>query len=140
MPFSLTQPQKDSLGRFLERRNLKEGVIAFFAKTIEENNLKRGQLTQDKNATYERLVSDLESAIKEDWATEDELIELLDNSEVAGRQHVCIYEIKPANIESTMNAIRQPGNRSDDSSSLDGFGNYRNLHTPLYCVTRRMRC
>jgi len=121
MAFKLSKDDKQSLLRFLERRNLKERVIECFAHIIEQKNLKRGDLTQDKNATYAILTDGLEKAISKGWMTEQELISLLDDSEVAGRQHVCIYEVPAASITDTLSAIRQPTALQNGVASVGDF-------------------
>lgn len=121
MPFKLTDENKLALARFLERRDLKERVLTLFGAAVSEHELKRGELTQSKSATYAVLSEHVEKAISNDWISEQQVVALLDESEVAGRQHVCIYDLPEHGVPGILNALRDPKSQRRASAKLTDF-------------------
>ncbi|HWL93537.1 MAG TPA: hypothetical protein VNT79_08370, partial [Phycisphaerae bacterium] len=121
MPFKFSDAQKNALQRFLERRNLKERTIELLGAALASNSLKRGDLTQNQSATYEKLIDDVETAIKKKWLTEDDLITLLDESELAGRQHICVFSIQAKSADAVLSEVLTPDYLTTDLPVLEDF-------------------
>lgn len=121
MAFSLDDQAKSALARFLERRNLKERMIALFGTAIERHDLTRGELTQAKNATYAKIVDSIETAIQNHWLTKKDVIDVLDDSEIAGRQHVCLFNVSSNSITSVLSDLADPGRQTSSPRSLSSF-------------------
>lgn len=112
---------KASLARFLEQRGLKARMVQLFGKIIRREDLGRGELTQSQHATYGKLVSDIEHAISEEWLTDEQLLELLDRAEVAGRQHVCVFRLPAKGVNAILNELSEPTESTESEMTLDDF-------------------
>lgn len=55
--------EKQRLEQFLKRRQLKERMVGLLEEIKQEHDLKRGQVTTAKNATYEELVEALSNSL-----------------------------------------------------------------------------
>ena len=129
MPLILSGEANQSLQRFLVRRNLKEPAVQLLERVREANDLQRGDLSVAKNQTYETLVANLIKAINQGWMDKSELVTLLDESEISGRQHIVIYRLPTQGKKAILDAIVNPQGLSTAEPSIDDFCNVPNAST-----------
>jgi hypothetical protein len=121
MPLVLSEESKRSLAAFLERRNMKERVRSILAKIVAQEDLKRGDLTTAKQVTYHTLVDELIKAINKGWYELSALIALLDESEVAGRQHVWVFLLPAKGKAAILDAVASPIGQDDAPGEIEDF-------------------
>ncbi|MFT3880687.1 MAG: hypothetical protein QM703_13610 [Gemmatales bacterium] len=115
----IVSDEYESLIAFLTRRQLKERLVDLFKAKIKDLGLKKGQLTSDANATYEKIAECIREAINQGWVSEIELVALFDNAELAGRQHICIFEIDDKANTAIRKTLKNPNSQSTHTKLKD---------------------
>ena len=121
MPSTITENQARQLAHFLKRRQLKEDITALLGEVKERNSLKRGQVTTDKAATYDVIVESLRKSLGEGWLSAGELTRLLETAELAGRQHLCLFEVPADLLADLRESLLAPQTLNDEPVALDEF-------------------
>ena len=119
--FQLGKGERLRLLQFLKRRQLKDRVISLLEETKVQHDLKRGQIATSKTATYEELTDSIATAIKQDWLAPLKLTQLLDDAELAGRQHVCLFSLETKDIDTISAMLRSPTTLNKDDVQLEEF-------------------
>lgn len=121
MAFAFKTDQKIALLSFMERRGMKESAIDLLGIAKKKADKKRGAVTQNQSAPYEQILDDIEKAISNEWITADDFLSLLDTSEVAGRQHICVFTIDSKFAKSVLQQLSKPDHLSDALPELEDF-------------------
>jgi hypothetical protein len=106
---------------FLKRRQLKDASTTLLGEIKDRNGLKRGQVTTDKAASYDVIVESLGKSLGEGWLSANELIRLLEDAELAGRQHLCLFEVPEDLLETISHGLLKPRTLNDEPVSLEEF-------------------
>lgn len=130
----LTEEQQNRLSHFLKRRQLKEVFVELLNKIKDDQDLKRGEITTAQNATYDAIVESLRKSLNEGWVTTDQIVSILDEAEVAGRQHICVFQVAENQVDTVATSILQPETFNDDATTLEEF-----WEIPLEPYTRLIR-
>lgn len=117
----LDHEQQQRLTHFLKRRQLNEGMVAFLKQVKEDQDLKRGQVTTAQNATYDSIIESLTTSLNEGWVTTQQVVDILDGAEIAGRQHVCVFAIPDDLLEKVSTSIQSPATLNVQGVTLDEF-------------------
>jgi hypothetical protein len=113
--------EKQRLGQFLKRRQLKEQIVGLLEEIRKEHDLKRGQVTTAKNATYEELVEALANALNSGWLTVDKVAAVLDEAELSGRQHVCLFVVDEGDLNTVKTSLLSPKTHNKDKVQFEEF-------------------
>jgi hypothetical protein len=119
--FPIGKQDKERLQQFLRRRQLNETMVGLLEAAKQHHDLKRGEVTTAKNATYEDIVESIAAALSNEWLTKNSLIEVLDTAEVAGRQHVCLFEVSENDIALVTKSLRTPTTLNECPPELEEF-------------------
>jgi hypothetical protein len=111
----------ERLQRFLNRRKLDTRVVDMLKAAKTAHDLKKGEVTVAQSATYAKLTEDLIKAVNQGWIGRDDVVAMLDESEVAGRQHVCIFQLPSTGQKKILEALRAPHSVYTGPVSLDDF-------------------
>lgn len=123
MAAGIVDPKElERLSDFLYRRQHKASTVSLLKAIKEEHNLKRGQVTTSKSATYEELAEALNESLRNEWLTRERLVKLLDAAELAGRQHVLVYQVPEDQLEELAEALRSP-KKKRTTTKLEDFWN-----------------
>lgn len=110
-----------SLARFLKHRQAKVRVVGLLKHIKERHDLKKGDVTTSQSASYDKLVSSLDVALKEDWLSHAELTASLDAAEVAGRQHVLLYNVKTSKVSTLASLLTTPDHAEASEAAIDEY-------------------
>ena len=117
----LTNDQKERLAHYLRQRQANDRMIVLLQDVKDRNDLKRGGVTVAQNAQYEKIVESLDTALKENWLQRGELVEVLDETELAGRQHVLLYRIPLTKIVDLATTLAAPSNQRKKVADLEEY-------------------
>jgi hypothetical protein len=117
----LTDENAEQLAHYLLQRQAKERIVSLLQEVKDAKNLKLGDVTVSKSATYEQLVWSLNTALREDWLAPAALVKVLEELEVAGRQHVILFHVKANKLTELAGILAAPTHRRDTVDSLDEF-------------------
>jgi hypothetical protein len=131
MDTAISEEEAKRLLQLLKRRQLKTKAIALLTDIKERKDLKRGQVSTDKNATYEIIIESIKKSLNEGWLQPGEFTQLLDNAELAGRQHVCLFEVSSDLLEAVRTSLLNPATLNDEPIALEEF-----WEIPLEAYTR----
>lgn len=112
---------QQSVGHFLRQRQLNTQIVELLAEVKKKHDLKQGSVTVAKNATYAKLTESLDEAISQGWLTPDELVPILNESEISGRQHVSIYQVTGAKLQGLADALSAPKHIRKSAEKLEEF-------------------
>ncbi|HEX3658230.1 MAG TPA: hypothetical protein VHV55_20750 [Pirellulales bacterium] len=115
----LKEPEK--LERFLSRRRLDGRVVDMLKAAKDAHDLKRGEITTAQSATYSKLTEDLIKAVNQGWVGRDSVVAMLDNSEIAGRQHVCVFQLPTTGQGKILDVLRAPHTVYSGPVSIEEF-------------------
>lgn len=127
----LGKDEEQRLQHFLRRRQLKDRMVSLLTSVKEAHDLKRGEVTTAKDAPYEDIVASLKDAIANGWLDTAALTTILDDAEIAGRQHVCPFLVDAGDLEAVKKSLLSPKTLNDEPTRLEEF-----WHTPLEPYTR----
>lgn len=113
--------EKKRLAQFLKRRQLKERIVTLLEEIKQEHDLKRGQVTTDKNATYDTLVEALANSLNNEWLSVDRIAAILDEAELAGRQHICLFDVDQGDLPAIQTDLRSPTTLNKEKVQFDEF-------------------
>ncbi len=119
----LRKDEKARLLQFLRRRQLNERMIGLLDEAKQAHDLKKGEVTTAKNATYEDIVDSITSALSHSWIEKEKVTRVLDNAEVAGRQHVCVFEVPQDDSERVIESLRAPTTLNTTQPEIEEFWN-----------------
>jgi hypothetical protein len=119
----LGKDEKERLEQFLRRRQLNEKMVGLLDEAKKAHDLKRGEVTTAKNATYEDIVESITAALSHGWVTKDSVVRILDTAEVAGRQHVCLFEVPADDMDAIKQSLRTPTTLNTAPPELEEFWN-----------------
>ncbi len=117
----LDKDEQERLTHFLKRRQLNESMVALLKQIKEERDLKRGEVTTAQNATYDSIIESLTGSLNKGWLTTQQVVDILDGAEIAGRQHVCVFSIHEDLINEVSTSIKSPANLNVQCVTLDEF-------------------
>lgn len=123
MSITLEEPQKELLVNFLIRRGLNNRCTEMLQRAFNENDLKRGDLSTNKNLTYAKILKEIVKGINNGWINESDFASILDNAEIAGKQHICLFCLPgdEKDRKSIFNAIKSPGKLAIKEIALKDF-------------------
>lgn len=113
--------EKERLEHFLKRRQLNERMVKLLESVKEAHALKAGQVTTAKDASYEDIVESLTNALREGWLDTEALTKILDEAEIAGRQHVCLFAVDEADAAAVVASLGSPRTLNDKPTELEEF-------------------
>jgi hypothetical protein len=96
----LNPEERDNLLLFMKRRQLKERVVARM-KEVKEQHKDADGISAAKNASYETLVDSVATSLSKGLLDMQTLMQEFDEAELAGRQHVLLFQVPPGRIAST---------------------------------------
>lgn len=117
----LDNEQQERLSHFLKRRQLNENMVNLLKQIKDDHDLKRGQVTTAQNATYDTIIESLTTSLNEGWVTTQQVVEILDGAEIAGRQHVCVFTIPDDLVDEVVTSIEQPATLNTQGLTLSEF-------------------
>ncbi len=117
----LGSDEKGRLQQFLKRRQLNERMVKLLDEAKETHNLKRGEITTAKNAKYDDIVESLSKSLSNHWVSTEAVTHVLDSAELAGRQHVCVFEVPPADLDAVRVSLASPDTLNNQSLTLEEF-------------------
>ena len=117
----LDNDEQERLTHFLKRRQLNESMVALLKQVKEDQDLKRGQVTTAQNATYDSIIESLTTSLNEGWVTTQQVVDILDGAEIAGRQHVCVFSFPDDLIDEVSASIQSPATLNVQGVTLDEF-------------------
>lgn len=112
----------ERVSEFLARRQHKSTTVGLLKAIKEEHGLKLGQITTSKSATYDELTEALNEALRNEWLSRERLVQLLDTAELAGRQHVLVYQVKGDRLDTLAGLLRSPKSLRQNTK-LEDFWN-----------------
>ena len=121
MSSTLSSDEQLAFEHFLTRRKLHDCATEVLAKVREAKNLTRADLSASKSLTYAQLAELLLKAVNNNWLANDDLLKMLDESEVSGRQHVCVFMLPHSEKERLFKTIREPTELVPGPSHIDEF-------------------
>ena len=121
MSITLAGSELGALEHFLHRRKLRDQGIELLASIRGQNNLTRVDLSASKSLTYRNLAELLAKALEKGWLPDGELLKMLDDSEISGRHHVCVFLLPPEEKDGLFQMIEQPIGRSSGPVRLNDF-------------------
>lgn len=132
MATTLNSEEKSCLSRFLVRRQLKEPAVELLANAVDKHSLNRGTLTTSKNATYPQIVDDIAKGLKNEWINVKAVTSLLNDAELAGRQHVCLYKL-PVSEQKKKEVFDQLKSPSHARTAKAGFREFFETPGQSFC-------
>lgn len=126
--------EQDRISHFLKRRQLNYQIIELLKEIKDQQDLKRGEITTAQNATYDAIIESLSKALKEGWITTSRVTNILDAAEVAGRQHVLLFNVPEDIFEDVQEALQKPETLNTQGVQLEEF-----WEVPLGAYTRLLR-
>jgi hypothetical protein len=118
---NLADDDKAQFANFLKHRRLNTTAVATFAKIREENEIKATELHAAKNLSYNEIADNLIKAVNKGWMTLEELVEMLDGSELAGKQHVCVFQLPDEGRNKILATLRSPTGTIADNPAISEF-------------------
>lgn len=115
------EDDRNRLASFLKHRQANSRIVQLLTDVKNQNDLKLGQVTTAQSASYGTLVESLDTALKNDWLDRAELISILNELEIAGRQHVLIYEIPQNKIPTVAGVLASPSEKRSTIAELSEF-------------------
>lgn len=125
---------QDGISHFLKRRQLNSQIIRLLTEIKDSYDLKRGEITTAQNASYDMIIESLSKAMREGWVTTDRVISILDNAELAGRQHVLLFNVTADLLDELQGQLQRPGTLNTSGVQLEEF-----WEVPLGSYTRILR-
>lgn len=113
--------EKERLEHFLKRRQLKERMVKLLESVKEAHCLKAGQVTTAKDASYEDIVQSLTNSLGEGWLGTEALTKILDEAEIAGRQHICLFSVDETDAAAVSASLGSPRTLNDKPTELEEF-------------------
>ncbi len=116
----LDDDERDYLEQFLKHRRLNKRAIDRLA-TAKAEAPKGVELKAGKTLSYSGIVRELITAVENGLVKLDELIDMLDQSELAGRQHIALFRFPEKNVKAFMELLRSPTGRVHDKPTMRDF-------------------
>lgn len=126
--------EQDRISHFLKRRQLNDQLVNLLKEIKDEQDLKRGEVTTAQNATYDAILESLSKALQSGWITTERVTGILDAAEVAGRQHVLLFNVPDELCEELQSTLQQPETLNTQGVQLPEF-----WEVPLGSYTRLIR-
>lgn len=120
-PPKIGSDEQDRISHFLKRRQLNNQMVEVLREIKEKQDLKRGEVVTAQNATYDAITESLSKALKEGWITTERVTEILDTAEVAGRQHVLLFNVPDDLLEDIQSTFQQPETLNTNGVQLEEF-------------------
>src|SRR5437899_780926 len=90
----LTAPELQLLERFCVLHQLKDDMVSLLQPLQEEHSFRNSGVSASASASYEQVLQSISKAIAHGWLTQGRFVSLLDAGELAGRQHVCLFDVR----------------------------------------------
>ncbi|QDT77291.1 hypothetical protein Mal35_07170 [Gimesia maris] len=117
----LSDEQKQRLENFMKHRRLNDESIKLLSQAKKNHELKSTDLRTASNLTYPNITEQLIKAVNNGWLSLDEIVMLLDNSELSGKQHVCLFQLPEKSPGKILNVLRNPGGDFGTTATIDDF-------------------
>lgn len=130
----LGNDEQDRIAQFLKRRQLNNEMVKLLCEIKEHEELKRGEITTAQNATYDAIIESLSKSLKEGWITTERVTAILDNAEIAGRQHVLLFNVPEELLDTIQNKLQNPDTLNTHGVQLEEF-----WEVPLGSYARLLR-
>lgn len=114
---NLKQSEEIDFTHFLLKRQLRDQIIPLLKDAKKEDK----ELRAAKNLTYSQIVDNLMKALTAGKIDHDELLGILDKSEIAGKQHVMIFRLPSVATSKVFKSISTPHGREASSASIKDF-------------------
>lgn len=121
MSFSLPAEDVAALEQFLTRRQVRGKILPLILAAKCKHSLNRADVSTAKNMTYSNLTGLIIKCIDKSWVNYADFAEVLDDSEVAGRQHVCIFKLPDNGKVKILDALRAPRGLSTSTPAIHDF-------------------
>ena len=121
MTIQLSDTEKSRFISFIKHRRLNHRLIELLVNAKAQHNLKGADLRTAKNLSYADITVSVLKSINKNWITVDDVVALLDLSEVAGKQHICVFRLPDRGKKAIGDTLRTPSGVVDDSPTLADF-------------------
>lgn len=118
---SLSPVRRERFEFLLKHRRLNDAMTTLLADAKKRHQLKKTELKASKTLSYASIVEQLTEAIRQKWISEADLARILDDSELAGRQHLQILTVVPKKAEELKKLLRSPEHLTQSAPSLLEF-------------------
>jgi hypothetical protein len=117
----ISSEDESRFAEYLKHRQLNEKATALLASAKEGHNLKASDLHSAKGLAYAEIAKNLIKAVNQDWIGQNTLVSLLSDSELAGKQHVCVFHLPEKGKSRVLDSLRSPANSSSDDPLIEDF-------------------
>jgi hypothetical protein len=121
MSFSLSPEDETSLEQFITRRQVRSKLLSLIEAAREKHKFNRAEVSAAKNVTYPKLTELIVKCMDKGWVDYQDFAKALDDSELAGRQHVCIFKLPDDGKDRILDAVRAPQGLSTSTPTIDDF-------------------
>jgi hypothetical protein len=117
----LSEPEKELFANFLKHRRLNEKAVELLAQIRGTHGLKAADLRTAKQLPYAGIAGNLVKAVDQGWLDLDVLVAKLDESEYAGKQHVCIFRLPEKGKQKVLTTLRNPAAATTSLPAIADF-------------------
>ncbi|WP_337175417.1 hypothetical protein [Paludisphaera sp.] len=96
-------------------------MVRLLEEVKEAQNLKRGEITTAKNSTYDDIVESISKSLSNGWISTEAVTQVLEAAEIAGRQHVCVFEVAQEDLGKVRESLNNPATLNTQTTSLEEF-------------------
>jgi hypothetical protein len=118
---NLSDEQTTQFANFLKHRRLNSIAVEHLGQAKKDNDGKPRDLRAGKNLSYAEIANNLIKAVNNGWLALNALVDILDGSELAGKQHVCVYKLPEKDGAKILATLRTPTGTKGATPAISDF-------------------